>query len=290
MGSRTKKELMRQKIYDTEEYIYYSSRIKLLSTNMFKWGGLDEWNIPEEYIEEKLYTLGKLAFYYDDKYGLVCLPFNEQGTKTMYGENTKVELYGGNYRKVVNRKDVVILRNNKMCLPTTQLVRPLIRKLCDVSRTTDTNIFLQRLSKIIMVDEKQRLTVENLLAQYEGNVPLILTDKYFKNVIETSKDKTLDLSVEFKALQLLDVENRIWRKLLETIGINSANTEKRERLLTDEVNSNNELNETATDIFLSPREHATILATKKWSDKGVNLNVERRNKIEYNNDFKEIIE
>lgn len=290
MGSRTKKELMRQKIYDTEEYIYYSSRIKLLSTNMFKWGGLDDWNIPEEYIEEKLYTLGKLAFYYDDKYGLVCLPYSNQGKKTMYGENTKIELNGGDYRKIVNREDVVILRNNKMCLPTSHLVRPLIRKLCDVSRTTDTNIYLQRLSKIIMVDEKQRLTVENLLAQYEGNVPLILTDKYFKNVIETSKDKTLDLSVEFKALQLLDVENRLWRKLLETIGINSANTEKRERLLTDEVNSNNELNETATDIFLSPREHATILATKKWSDKGVNLNVERRNKIEYNNNSKEIIE
>lgn len=285
MGSRTKKEVERQLLYTQQEYNYYYSRVKLLATNMFEWKGIDEWNIPEWYIESKLFEQGKLALYFDRTKGLICLPYSAEGTKTIYGESTKINLHGVNFNKTVNRSDVILLRNNKMELPTTALVNPFVRKLCETSRTIDTNIYLQKLSKIVLVDDKQRMTVENLLMQHEGNVPLIMADKMFKNVMETSNDKTIDLSVEFKALRLMDAKSRQWRELMETLGINSANTEKRERLLTGEVDSNNELNETATDVFLAPRQECCNLANEKWKKQGVFLSVERRNKIEYHNDI-----
>ena len=273
MGSRTKKERERQKIYDIQEQLFYENRIKLLATNQFEWEGLDELNIPEWYVENNLYEKGKLAFVKDSTKGILCLPYNNTGTKTIYGETTKVTVYGTNYTKTFNRNEVVLLRNNKLELPTYDLVNIFIRKLQEVSRIIDTNIYLQKISKILLMDSNAQLTIENLMAQYEGNVPFILTDKNIKRVLEGTGIDVIDTSVEFKALDLMDAKNRYWRELMETVGINSANTEKKERLVTDEVNSNNELNRFSNDVFLSTREQACKELYDMW---GINLNVKRR--------------
>ena len=283
MGSRTKKELLRQKRYDMQEFVYYNNRIKMLTMNLYEWEGLEDWNIPVEFIENELYEKGQVAFYFSDEYGLIacrCLGLN----KNIYNLPTKYQLIYGNTPKIVNASDVVILYNNYLKIPTSELVNGFIRKLCDISRTIDTNIYLQKLSKLILVDDKQRLTLENLMLQYEGNVPFIIADKFFKNVMEVGNDKIMDLSVDFKALELLDAKSRIWRELLETVGINSANTEKRERLTTNEVDSNNELNKTSNNIFFNSRKIFCDKINKKWKNKGVNINIERSDFFEcYNN-------
>lgn len=274
MGSRTKKELLRQKRYDMQEFVYYNNRIKMLTMNLFEWEGLEDWNIPVEFVENELYEKGQVAFYFSSEYGLIacrCLGLN----KNIYNLPTKYQLIYGNTSKIVNATEVVILYNNYLKIPTSELVNGFIRKLCDISRTIDTNIYLQKLSKLILVDDKQRLTLENLMLQYEGNVPFIVADKFFKNVMEVGNDKIMDLSVDFKALELLDAKSRIWRELLETVGINSANTEKRERLTTNEVDSNNELNKTSNNIFFNSRKIFCDKINKKWKNKGVNINIER---------------
>lgn len=273
MGSRTKKERERQKIYDIQERNFYENRVKLLATNLFEWEGLDEINVPEWYVENNLFEKGKLAFVKDNTKGILCLPYNNSGTKTIYGETTKITVYGTNYTKTFNRNEVVLLRNNKLELPTYDLVCIFIRKLQEISRTIDTNIYLQKISKILLMDSNAQLTVENLMAQYEGNVPFILTDKNIKRVLESTGIDVIDTSVEFKALDLMDAKNRYWRELMETVGINSANTEKKERLVTDEVNSNNELNKFSNDVFLSTREQACKEIYDMW---GINLSVKRR--------------
>lgn len=51
---------------------------------------------------------------------------------------------------------------------------------------------------------------------------------------------TLDFSSEFFADKLFDYKVRLWQELMNLRGYNNANTQKRERLVTDEVNANNE--------------------------------------------------
>lgn len=48
----------------------------------------------------------------------------------------------------------------------------------------------------------------------------------------------------------------IWNEALQFFGVNSLETEKRERLLTDEVNSNNEVTNLNLQSFLMQRELA----------------------------------
>ena len=58
-----------------------------------------------------------------------------------------------------------------------------------------------------------------------------------------------------------------------TIGIKNANYEKRERLLTDEVNANNQLTESLSDVWLDTISKAFDKANEMF---GLNLAIRRR--------------
>lgn len=50
-------------------------------------------------------------------------------------------------------------------------------RLTEAERSIDINVKGQKTPYIILVDEKQRLTMENLFSQIEGNRPAIFGDK-----------------------------------------------------------------------------------------------------------------
>ena len=50
-------------------------------------------------------------------------------------------------------------------------------RLYEAQRTADINIFAQRTPVVILCDEKQRYTMEQLFAKYEGFSPFIFGDK-----------------------------------------------------------------------------------------------------------------
>lgn len=46
-------------------------------------------------------------------------------------------------------------------------------RLYEAERTADVNIKAQKTPVLLLMDEKQRLTMENIYSQYEGNKPVI---------------------------------------------------------------------------------------------------------------------
>lgn len=252
---------------------FYRNRLMLLAVNAFKWEGLPE-GMPELFIERSLYNTGLLAFAMDPIVGLICCKAVPSGDFNMYDEALYYELHASNgYSQQFKKDDIVLLRNNKLEIPTSSLVDYYIEQLFEFDRTIQTNVKLQKISNIICCDESQRLTLENLLMQYEGNVPFIFGNK---NLDLSALQKT-DLNVPYVARDLYELRKDIWRDCLDTIGINNANTDKKERMITGEVNSNNQLIELSGDIFLESRELCCSQVFEKW---GHNMSVERRVEID----------
>ena len=61
----------------------------------------------------------------------------------------------------------------------------------------------------------------------------------------------------------MEYKKQIWNELLTFLGINNLNLEKKERLITDEANADNELINFNLQSFLAPRQ----LACKQFNEK-----------------------
>lgn len=252
---------------------HYYYRSKLLSTSMFEWLNLPN-EIDAEFIEKNLYEQGKLSFFYDDDYGFIITKCTDTGDINIYDRPVSYECYGNKFNKKIAAADCVIIRNNILELPTWTLDRFFLNRLWDIQRSIDVNLHNSKTPNLVQCAESQRLTLKNLFMQYDGNIPAIFANKD----IDLDGVKVLNFNTPFIADKLWEIKDKLWNEFLSTKGINNANTEKRERLITDEVNANNQLIDFQVDTLLNSRKKAVELINKKW-----NLNIEvklRENKEE----------
>lgn len=84
-------------------------------------------------------------------------------------------------------------------------------RLYEAERTCDVNIKSQKTPVLLMVDEKQRLTMENLYSQYDGNRPFIFGDK--QNLSPDSL-RVLKTDAPFIADKIMDYKKEIWNEAL----------------------------------------------------------------------------
>ena len=147
-------------------------------------------------------------------------------------------------------------------------------RLYEAERTADINIKAQKTPVLLLMDEKQRLTMENLYSQYEGNRPVIFGDK---NSLGENVIKAINTQAPFIADKIIDYKKEIWNEALTFLGINNIMVDKKERLITDEANSNNELINLNLQSYLAPREEACRQFNEKFgftdTDKEISVRV-----------------
>ena len=68
--------------------------------------------------------------------------------------------------------------------------------------------------------------------------------------------KSLNTGAPYIADKVTEYKKEIWNEALEYLGINTMSIEKKERLITDEASSNNELINLNLQSFLIPRQEA----------------------------------
>jgi len=87
----------------------------------------------------------------------------------------------------------------------------------------------------------------------------------------------LDITAPFVADKLADLKHDIWNDALSFLGIDNANTDKRERLVKDEVNANNSFVDFNALYMLQAREIACKEINVMF---GCNVSVKRREGVE----------
>lgn len=252
----------------------YFYRLMSLSRCVFKWENLPNF-IDEKWIEKFLFMDGKCMFFEDDKLGFMVARCNPTNTLNMYDEPTELMPYGINYigkeRKV--GKECVLIRNNDDMIPTSFTLKLFAYRLAEISRTIDINISAQKTPTLILTSEKQRLTMKNVYKQWNGFEPVIFGD----NNLDTSNITVLktDAPIVFPELQVQ--KQAIWNECLTFLGINNANTEKRERLITNEVEANNLHIDLSADCMLKARQTACEQINRIF---GTNISVSMRERGE----------
>ena len=139
--------------------------------------------------------------------------------------------------------------------------------------TASVNIKAQKTPVLIVVDENQRLMMENLYSQYDGNRPFIFGDK---NQVGENVVKSISTGAEFIADKIMEYKKEIWNEALQFLGINTLQTEKKERLITDEASSNNELINLNLQSMLVPRQEACKQFNKLFGLEGTDKEISVR--------------
>ena len=163
-------------------------------------------------------------------------------------------LYYSGQAGMLKNKDCIYVLNNLNRYPTAPTLELFAYRLYLAQRTADINISVNKLPFIVAVDENQRLTMENLINQIDENKPAIFGTKELASTIKEDL-RVLPTNPPFIADKLNDYKKEIWNEALSFLGINNLN-EKKERLITDETNSNNELINLNLQSYLAPRKKA----------------------------------
>lgn len=256
----------------TDSFLY--DRFRLLMVNQFKWEGLDEFNIQERHVENYLFDNGYCLFFNDPAYGLMCLPCNGVGQQNVYGDYIRYRAVGNNYTFEVNADECVLVENNKLRMPTEKAVFYFVSRLYELVRTMDVNVQQLKLQSIFTANDRNVLTVKKIIDEIEKNNWAIVTDS---SVVVDEIVKAVPTGVKCLTAELTDRYNAIMNEALTYFGINNSNTDKRERLITDEANANNQFIDSCAEMFLEARKRAVDEINAKF---GTSISVDLRNKRE----------
>lgn len=256
-------------------YVDYLDRLKLVATSLFTWEGLDEVAGvgASRFLELALYENGRGVFFKDDELGYLALRVNPNDKFNVYQLPTKVICYSFEYNKEKNFDDVVYIMNNNLQKPTLETLKLFAYRLYEVESTINVNLLAQKTPILIEGDTKTILTLKNVYMQYSGNTPFIFGNKQYDlsnrlSVLKTDAPYLID--------KLTLHKHEIWNECLSYLGINNANTDKKERLITDEVNSNNELINYYLNCFYKTRKKACDEINKKY---GLNISIKLNNDV-----------
>lgn len=238
-------------------------RLMMLAISIFTWEGLDEVAGfgASRFLEQSLFRYGKAVFIKDEEIGYKVMNATPSDKLNSYYLPIKVNAYSIDYNKTFDLDDCVYIMNNEIQKPTSSSIALFSKRLYETERTIDVNLHAQRTPIIIEGSKNTMLTLKNAYMQFDGNVPVIYGNKEFNL---DSKLNVLHTDAPFVIDKLENYKHELQNDCMTFLGINNANTQKRERLITDEVNSNNDLINYYLNCFYKTRKQACDLINKKY--------------------------
>ena len=159
----------------------YYTRLVELSVSMFKWTGLPD-SVDPRFLELALFTDGMAVFFNDPNLAkkkgennYMALRCMIGGTWDAYNIPKLRKAYASNgYNISLDENNSVIIFNNMIHTNSIRDVEQFADKLSELDETIRVNVKAQKTPVLILCDETQRLTMKNLYAQYDGNLPYLV--------------------------------------------------------------------------------------------------------------------
>lgn len=264
-----KREKWESALLNNRTYLQYYNRLLELAINMYEWKGLPA-SVDERFLELTLFSDGMAVFFRDEILGDLCLQCMIGGNLDVYRIPIRRTAYATNgYQAELDNTNSVIIFNNYTHTNSMLDVEMYARRLYEIERTIDVNVKAQKTPLVIRSTENQRLTLKNMYMQYDGNEPFIFGDKN----LDMDGIKVLKTDAPYVADKLNILKRQIWNEALTYLGIENSNTEKKERLVSDEVTTNLGGVEAQRFCRLNARRQAAKAINKMF---GLNITVDFR--------------
>lgn len=261
-------------------YMANLTRLIDIALSVFKWENLPE-GIDTRSVEWFLLCRGCAIFFYDEDMvgsedapeGYAILPAIVNGGFDLYGYPKDRKAYSINgYNKELTEENSVLIYNNQLRFPMLPVISWFAQRITGCDMAIDMNVANQKVSKVGVVDEKTKLSIENILQQYDDGVGTILTTKNFN----PNQITNLDLSAPFTAADVMAVRNQIFNQALTYVGVENVNTDKKERMVSNEVYGGMGAVEAQRFTRLVPRTDAAKKINEKF---GLDIDVDFRSGV-----------
>ena len=134
----------------------------------------------------------------------------------------------------------------------------------------DVNINTAKTPFAVYGDKSSVATIQSFVNSKKRNDFALIVDK---DALGSKKLERIDLDVEYKADKFWTMFNNYKSLIFEMLGINTLAVEKKERLITDEANANNEAIDFNIGAMLKARQDACEEINKMF---GLNVSVTLR--------------
>lgn len=261
------------------ESIRLTTYYQMMALNRYKWENLPN-GIESRYIEQMLYDNGECAMFDHPDLGLCVLRSSSRENLNIYGEPTKLTVTGFNEHRTIMMDECVRILNNDLGLPTLQHIVYYARRMAEIDDIIMQNLRQQRVPYLFATDENNALSMKTLYDRIYQGEPAIFVDKEMLKG-EPENIMVIPTLAPYLVDKLQIQKQEMERELLTFLGINNT-LEKKERLLVDETNSNNQFIKMASDIGFKQRQLACDQMNEMF---GLNVRV-----VETQDEMKEEVE
>lgn len=273
---KTPKQKWETYLLNERTFIDYLNRLQNIALNTFEWKNLPD-TVSERFLELTLCTLGYALFFEDEELGYLALTCAANGPFDVYRIPVYRRAYATNqYQATRNNQDSVLIYNNYLHQSTMETLVLFARRLYEIERTIDVNIKAQKTPVLLSCEESQILTVKNAYKEWSENEPVIV--KYRNN--DWGPLTVLKTDAPFVADKLEMLKKQIWSEAMTFLGVETVISEKKERLVSDEVIGNLGSVEAQRFVMLNSRREAADKINRMF---GLNIQVDfRQNRGEIN--------
>jgi len=286
-GNFSRRKTTTQKNYNGDDFTQfeqsqteiYNEWITSVLINLFKYKNLPS-TVNWRYLEYQLRTRnGVAAIGKNSKDDFVVYNEMSEPTINAYGEN--ISSIGSNniwekIRKGVkgkglqqithydtNQGDYAVFLNKLSYIPQVNtdfyVVEHYASQLANIRAVSRQNVFLQK-TPILTFAKKGTLSATNIVSEMlSGRNIISVSDKF-----ELDDINAINLGIPLITSELKDEWNNILSEMLTYFGINNVGVDKKERLVVNEANGNNELIKASLSPYLEARKQAIELLNERF--------------------------
>lgn len=209
-----------------------------------------DFTLPEHWKKEFftfiLWYIGFIAVFNDEKYGFICQPCSFSDMLNIWFDPTEANVHTPliNINNMKIGKDCEIIKLNPDWFGCWDIIHYYAEKLALITQSFDMNIENTKLAYFVACNDKADAeTMKKMLDMANSGEPNVFYKAKKKVAIDKDmpifEEYTRDIKNTYIGDELIDAIRSVMNMFNTEVGIPNANTDKKERLITDEVNANN---------------------------------------------------
>lgn len=222
---------------------YYAKYLLEKVISVFEFSGIPEtW--PLNYFQYTLFGYGHIAILDNEKYGLICQDCHPYGFDLYYQPShvtiANPLIVDKNIYKIGEECELIKLQPNYTGVMDIVTTYADLMALC--LETAGINLLNSKLSFVFFAENRTMAEgFKKTYDKYASGEPMMVIDKNMRAAdgSPTWESFTQNVGQNYIVGNILDDMKKIVDQFNTDIGIPNANTYKRERMITDEVNANN---------------------------------------------------